>query len=231
MRRLGEVAAIVLLAACAGTGVSTPSTSPPASGTRPSGSSPAPAPEETLDLDVGAADLPIEDLLPEGAELAGSWIAAGGAKEAVLVAWSRPSSDPFAVARGYAAFRREAELGQWWVVYRREIARRAGVLGVTAITADVTGDGAEDALVLEETGGTGACGTYRVIDLQAGEAIFERSVCDTRIDPSSRPRGLSIRTAVYGPDDPHCCPSAFRTTVLVYEDGSWSRGSVSTEPA
>jgi len=23
--------------------------------------------------------------------------------------------------------------------------------------------------------------------------------------------------AVFGPDDPHCCPSAFRTTILVYE--------------
>jgi hypothetical protein len=183
-----------------------------------------------VDLDVGATDLPFEELVPDGAELAGSWVAGGGPREAVLVAWFRPSPDPLAVARGYAAFRREAEGGQWWGVYRREIGRRAGVLGLSVVTADVTGDGAEDALVLEETGGTGGCGTYRVIDLQAGISVFQRAICDTRIDASARPIGLAIRTAIYGPDDPHCCPSAFRTTILVYEgDGSWVRESVSNE--
>jgi hypothetical protein len=224
---------VVALAACGGTSVAPP---PPSADPDPARSpaaealpSPPISAEVVLDLDVAAIDLPVEDLVPDGADLSGSWIA-GGPKEAVLVAWSRPSSDPFAAGHGYAVFRREPEHGQWWQTYRRDIGRRAGVLGVSAITADVTGDGADDAVVLEETGGSGACATYRVIDLQAGESVFARAVCDTRIDPSDRPVGLAIRAAVYAPGDAHCCPSAFRTTILVYEDdGSWVRMSVSEE--
>ena len=40
------------------------------------------------------------------------------------------------------------------------------------------------------------------------------------------PVGLSIEQAVYRVGDPHCCPSAFKTTVLVYDgDGTWTVAS------
>jgi hypothetical protein len=185
-----------------------------------------------VELDVGAADLPLEALVPPRADVTGSWIPGGGAGETILVAWSRRSSDPLVSGHGYALYRRMPDLEQWWEVYRRDIGRRAGVFGVSALTADVTGDGAEDALMLEMTGGTGACGTSLVIDVEAAERVFERAVCDTRIAPSTAPVGLAMRRAVYGPDDPHCCPSGFRTTILVYEGGgSWSKDSVTDEPA
>ncbi len=50
------------------------------------------------------------------------------------------------------------------------------VLGITATTQDVTGDGSEDALVFAETGGSGSCGIYSVLDLAAGTTVYRRSV-------------------------------------------------------
>ena len=240
--RFDRILALALLtAACGGATVSAPGPSGPTTSggspslaTTPAPLSPSPVPPsvEVVELDGRAADLPLDELVPDRADVTGSWILAGGSAEAILVAWSRRSPDPLVSGHGYAVFRRMRELGQWWGIYRRDIGRRSGVLGVSAITADVTDDGAEDALVIEQTGGTGACGTYRVVDVQAGESVFERAVCDTRIEPSTAPVGLAMRRAVFGPDDPHCCPSGFRTTILVYDgDGSWGKDSVTDEPA
>jgi hypothetical protein len=236
---LARVIALALLAAaCGGSAVAppvmpSPSPAPPlTSASSPPSPSSVPAGVEVVELDVGAADLAPEELVPARADVTGTWILAGGSAETLLVAWSRRSPDPLVSGHGYALFRRMPDLGQWWGVYRRDIGRRAGVFGVSALTADLTGDGAEDALVLEQTGGTGACGTYRVIDAEAAESVFERLVCDTRIAPSTAPVGIAMRRAVYGPDDPHCCPSGIRTTILVYEGGgSWAKDSVTDEPA
>lgn len=233
------IAVALVAAACGGSAVTppeapSPTSAPPPTSTpssEPVSPSPVPPGVEVVELDVEAADLPLDELVPARADVTGSWIPGGGAGETILVAWSRRSPDPLVSGHGYALYRRMPDLGQWWEVYRRDIGRRAGVLGVSALTADVTGDGAEDALVLEHTGGTGACGTYRVIDVEDAESIFERAVCDARIAPSTAPVGLAMRRARYGPDDPHCCPSGFRTTILVYEGGgSWAKDSVTDEP-
>ncbi len=43
--------------------------------------------------------------------------------------------------------------------------------------------------------------------------------------------GLEITEAVYAPGDAHCCPSAFRTTVLTYAgDGRWTVASKTVTP-
>lgn len=234
------VAVALVAAACGGSAVTPPdaasptATPTPGSSASPDPADPSPVPPgvEVVDLDVRAADLPPEALVPDRADVIGSWIPGGGTTETILVAWARRSPDPLVSGHGYALYRRMRDLGQWWGVYRRDIGRRTGVLGVSALTADVTGDGAEDALMLEQTGGTGACGTYVVLDVEAAESVFDRAVCDTRIEPSTAPVGLAMRRAVFGPDDPHCCPSGFRTTILVYEgEGSWGTDSVTDEPA
>jgi hypothetical protein len=108
------------------------------------------------------------------------------------------------------------------------------VFGIRVDTGDVTRDRIPDLVSFEDVGGSGACGTYRVITSELGDAteIFRRDTCDTEIAIS---RGdLRVREAVYGPDDPHCCPGAFRTTVVRWNGTSWEEISsevVPTDPS
>jgi hypothetical protein len=96
--------------------------------------------------------------------------------------------------------------------------------------ADVTADGSDDALVLAETGGSGACATVSVIDLATGTKAYRSRGCDRTVEPSSDPVGLTVREAVFAPGDAHCCPSRVRTTVLVDAGGSWETAGSTTEP-
>ena len=93
-----------------------------------------------------------------------------------------------------------------------------GVIELHAIIGDATGDGSPDALTFENTGGSGVCGTWRVIDLAANAAVFTRKTCDTTIDLSSDPPGLVVREAVFAPGDAHCCPSSTKTSVLTFDE-------------
>ena len=49
--------------------------------------------------------------------------------------------------------------------------------------------------------------------------IFRREACDTQIAIAGG--DLRIREAVFRPDDPHCCPSAFRESTLRWNGTSW----------
>lgn len=244
MRRLLPPSALLLLAGCTGA-----ATIPSASGTSASPASattaistttatststatasPEPALPEGVppyfEDDVPSGDVPLMALIPLTAELSGSWYATTSQGEAIVVAWQFPGTDPFRLARGIAAWRRFDDGGApWRPVWGSAFAKAAGVLGIGAITADVTGDASDDAIAFAETGGTGACGTYMVVDLATGETVLEREVCDTTIDPSSSPPGLLVREAVFEPGDPHCCPSAMRETVLTYSGGGWTEAS------
>jgi hypothetical protein len=40
-----------------------------------------------------------------------------------------------------------------------------------------------------------------------------------------------VREAVYGPNDPHCCPSSFRVTSLAWDGTAFRETSTTTEPA
>ena len=79
-----------------------------------------------------------------------------------------------------------------------------GVLGISMEPGDLTGDGIVDLLTNEHTGGSGACGRWRVIASEPGVAteIFRRDTCDTDIAiaagdfGSARPStSRAIRTA------------------------------------
>jgi hypothetical protein len=105
------------------------------------------------------------------------------------------------------------------------------VMATQASIGDLTGDGSPDALVNEVTGGSGSCGTWRVVELSSGTQAWRRSLCDAQIAGSVHPVGLEISEAVYGPGDAHCCPSAIRTTVLTYAgDGRWTVASKTVTP-
>jgi hypothetical protein len=103
------------------------------------------------------------------------------------------------------------------------------VLGIEAVTGDVTDDGSDEVVVFAATGGTGTCGSFEVIDLAHGEAVYDLpDVCDTRLDPDVRIPGLIQTEAVFEPGDPHCCPSAVRETTLVWDGQDWTEASVET---
>ena len=151
--------------------------------------------------------------------------------EAIVVSWVAPGGDAFRSPQGWVAWRRFAEDPPWRPVIGEAYPARDGVLGITSLTADLTGDGSDDALVFASKGGTGACGVWSVVDLAAGSVAYGRDLCDATVQPSANPVGLVVTASVYREGDPHCCPSAFRTTVLTYEgDETWATASRRTEP-
>lgn len=205
----------------------TPTTTPPPTS---SSASVSPVPDlpagvpASFDKDVPSGDVPSDALVPADTEVTGTWYASTSAGEAIVVVWAAPGADAAnpVVAHGVAVWRHfDDGAAPWRPVYGVAYPKGAGVYAIGVVTGDMTGDGSEDALVFAETGGSGGCGTYDVIDLASGTQVFDKQVCDTQITPSADPAGLTIIEAVYAPDDPHCCPSATRTTVMTYADGAW----------
>ena len=238
MRRLSlpfAVVAVVLVLTACDEGRGGPvlvSPLPPGSTLPSETSQPAPSVTPTLlpelpagvpasyDEDVPGSDIPQEALIPAGSELSNRWMADTDAGEVIVVAYFLPGGDPFVQARGFVEWRRsEGAVPPWTPVFGLDRAKRDGVLGFDGVVGDVTSDGSHDLVLQEATGGSGACGTWRIIDLAAAVQLWTKMLCDARIDLSIDPVGLSITEAVYARDDPHCCPSDFRTTVLVYRDG------------
>ena len=228
MRRLFLVVMLVVTTACtAGSG--TPSSTQPTTPSLAPSGLPAGLPPSFEDA-VGPGDVPVAALVPLKAQVTGSWRASTSAGDAIVVAWEMPGGDPFRTDRGIAAWRRFDDGGAPWrpVWGHAYPAGRAPVENVSAQVADVTGDGSDDAVILAETGGSGACGTTSVVDLATGAVVYRSSGCDRTIDPNADPPGLVVREAVYRPGDAHCCPSKVRTTVLVDTDGGWQTASVDT---
>jgi hypothetical protein len=216
----------LLATACTGGGSQPPPSAPMTASvapTLPPGIPPA------FDDDVGPGDVPAAALVPLRADVTGSWDASTSAGDAIVVAWTMPGPDPFRLDRGIVAWRRFDDGGAPWRPVWGEAfaARRNPLQNLTADVADVTGDGSADAIVSAEIGGSGACGTTLVVDLATGQRIYRSAGCDRVVTASTDPVGLSIREAIYRPGDAHCCPSAVRTTVLVF-DGSWTTASSTT---
>jgi hypothetical protein len=166
-------------------------------------------------------------------ELSNRWMTETDAGEVIVVAYFKPSGDPFVQARGLVEWRRnEGAEPPWTPVFGIAHAKDEGILGFEAVVGDATGDGSSDLLIQEATGGSGACGTWRVIDLTAATERWTKALCDARVDLHVDPVGIALLEAVYAPEDPHCCPSEFRSTVLVYEDGrGFVKDSVRSTPA
>ncbi|MGZ4152890.1 MAG: hypothetical protein ACXVQ0_00235 [Actinomycetota bacterium] len=191
---------------------------------------PAGAPT-TFDHDVPAGDVPIPALAPAGAAVSASWTApAGAGVDALMFAWTS-GGDPLRSGSGFEIWIRSAASPAWRVVYAFSDRPSSGVLGVRFENGDLTGDGVPDALTFEDTGGSGACGTWRVVGLDAAGAaeLFSKQTCDTDVRIVNGE--LHVRAAVYAPGDAHCCPSAYRTTTLRWSGQGWDVGGRTTTAA
>jgi hypothetical protein len=148
----------------------------------------------------------------------------------VALAWR--SGDALAGRAGLIVWQHADGAPAWRAVYAFTDPKAKGVFGVRMDQADVTGDAIADLLTFEDVGGSGACGTYRVVESTDGDAaeILRRDVCDTEIQVAGG--DLRVRQAVFETDDAHCCPSAVRTTVLRWNGSDWVEVSsgVSTAP-
>ena len=187
----------------------------------------------SFDEDVESSEVPPEALIPPGTSVTDVWYAETTAGSSILVAFVDPGTDPFRLEHGLVVWRRfPGEAEPWRPVFGLLDPPERGVIELHAIIGDATGDGSPDALVFEDTGGSGACGTWRVIDLAANAAVFTKKTCDTTIDLSSDPPGLVVREAVFAPGDAHCCPSSTKTSVLTFDEaaGGWTVDSTTEQP-
>jgi hypothetical protein len=215
---------------------SLPATSPP--GTSPS-SVPSPVPPSipagippSFDDDVAATDLPVGELIPPGNEVTDRLLATTSGGDAVVVMYARRGGDPFMRAQGFVVWRRtKGATPPWTPVFGLTHPKSDGVIAIQGITGDATGDGSGDALLFEATGGVGNCGSWRVIDLAAGVQRWARSLCDAQVDLNVDPPGLLVTETVYEAGDPHCCPSAIRTSVWEFDPSQgFTKTSQETTP-
>jgi hypothetical protein len=256
VRRLLPLVAILAIAAAACSGsdepVRTPSattaptttqstqaTPSPVPATEPPSPDPTPAEDPDVRLPEGmpsivdeADDLALiasgdlTPLLPPGASPA-SRLALGDPIEQIVLTWS--DGIPFRRRNGLIVWQRSEDEG-WHAVYAFTDPVRLGVFGIRVDEGELTGDAIADVLSFEDVGGSGACGTYRVIAIAAGDAseIFRRDTCDTQIAIVGG--DLRIREAVFRAGDAHCCPSAFRESTLRWNGTSWEEVSSQVVP-
>jgi hypothetical protein len=182
--------------------------------------------------DVDPPELPPEDLIPEGADVTGEWFGFTDHGVMVLIAWVEPGSDFARLARGFAVWRRHASSPHWRVGLVERHDANEGIQEIQISTADMTGDGSDDALVFEGVGGSGTCGRWLVIDLVRRKETFRREICDGRVDPGPPGSpGLVVTESVYRQGDAHCCPSAMRETTLAWTGKTWRVTGRSTNEA
>ncbi|HEY8117151.1 MAG TPA: hypothetical protein VIH70_12105, partial [Actinomycetota bacterium] len=234
MRRILPLVAILAIAAAACSGADEPvgppsattapmtapattqATPSPTSTTEPASPSSGPAEDPDVRLPEGmpaivddADDLALiasgdlTPLLPPGASPA-TRLSLRDPIDQIVLTWS--DGGPLRRRNGLIVWQR-SEDGSWYAVYAFTDPVRLGVFGIRVYAGDVTDDAIADVLSFEDVGGSGACGTYRVIASTVGDAseIFRRDACDTQIAISGG--DLRIREAVFHAGDPHCCPS------------------------
>lgn len=237
MRRIPALVIVSVLAivtaACGGDDAVVPSKtpslspSPSPSPTVPPTPTPSPPPPPVPELQLPAdapttfADplepdaVPPEALVPPEGSVTSTWTMTPPDDPIALigVAWSR-GADPFAAEHGFVVWERFELTPPWRAVYGFSDKPSKGVFAVRFSLDDLTADGIPDALTFEDTGGSGACGTWRVISPTDGATteIFRQQTCDTQIINSAGT--LKIRQAVFAPGDAHCCPSSFHITIL-----------------
>lgn len=165
-------------------------------------------------------------LVPTGASYANRFVLRDPVEQ-IVVTWLDGS--PLRRRNGLIVWQRSMD-ENWHAVYAFTDPVRLGVFGIRADAGELTGDAIADILSFEDVGGSGACGTYRVIASTVGDAseIFRREACDTQIAISGG--DLRIREAVFDAGDPHCCPSAFRESILRWNGTSWDEVSSEVVP-
>lgn len=98
--------------------------------------------------------------------------------------------------------------------------------------ADVTGDGADEAIVPVSSGGTlGNIGFLVLTPAGAGtQTLLQVFPEDQRGLAVALEAGKIVMTQpVPGPDDPNCCPSMLRRTTYAYNGSALAIESVQTE--
>jgi hypothetical protein len=177
----------------------------------------------SIAADLSPSAIPPEDLVPEGGDVTGEWFAFTDSGVMVVIAWVEPvGSDYTRLPHGYAVWRHHGMTPHWRadLVERRDPEDEIQEIQIT--TGDMTGDGSDDALVFEGTGGSGACGHWSVIDLVRLRETYRRDLCDAAIEPGPLGSpGLILTESVYREGDAHCCPSATRTTTLTWTGSTW----------
>lgn len=246
MRRAVWGLVFVLAAACSGDPANTPSGSASPSAASGSPSTPpsqSPSPDTGVEAvnvptgtppsfgeDLDPSDVPPEALIPPGTTVTDVWHAETSAASTIVVAFVDPGTDPFRLEHGLVVWRRfPGEPEPWRPVFGLLDRPELGVVELHAVIGDATGDGSPDALTFESTGGSGVCGTWRVIDLAANVVVLTRKTCDTTIDLSGDPPGLVVREAVFAPGDAHCCPSSTKTSVMTFDQATGWTVETSTE--
>ena len=142
--------------------------------------------------------------------------------DVVALTWRR-GDDFFRPETGFVMWQRFDDDPPWRIVYAFTNPPRREVLGIRVSSGDVTADDAPELVTFEETGGTGSCGTWRVLAVAEGgaEQIYRRQTCDAALHV--RAGFLELQQAVYGPDDPHCCPRGHRFTTLEWDGNRFVR--------
>ena len=177
---------------------------------------------------MAARELPVERLVPRGGEVTGVARAKTAEGEAVVIAFAAPGDDPFRRARVRRVAPRAGDDPPWRAAYglAHGSVTRAVDLGRRHRPHRRRLD---DALIREETGGSGTCATYRVIDPPASRSGNARL---RRRDPAEpRPDRLYEVTRIYDSGDPHCCPSAIRERVLAWDGARFVMVSEEVTPA
>ena len=240
--------AVVLMESCGGG--SPPTTTPPSSPAAGNASSPPPGSPGTsptssstvtrVDLppgtprsfadDLEPGDVPPAALVPAGTTPSNTWFADTSAGQTIVVTYVRPGADPMRQEGGLVVWRRFPVAPPWRAVFSLRHRADSGVESTQVTIGDATGDGSADAVVFDLTGGSGACGSWRVLDLAADAQVYLKQTCDAQIALSTAPHGLVLTEAVFGPGDSHCCPSSTRTSVLTYVgSGAWRIASTQTK--
>ncbi len=104
------------------------------------------------------------------------------------------------------------------------------------IYGDLTGDGAEEAVVPISSGGTLGDIAYVVLTPSvAGVTQIFASPQDAQSEGGvsvSVEGGKLVETRpVYGPTDPNCCPSQLKTTTYAWDGSKFAQESTSTSPS
>jgi hypothetical protein len=224
----------LLLASCASEPAALPSRAPTPTPASPS-LDPSPSPEPSPDPDpapggtptayrpdVAAQDVPPEALIPAGAIPTGEWFAFTDAGVMIVIAWAEEGADITRLPRGVALWRPAPSSPHWRLASVRTHRASEGLTEIQVTAGDVTGDGSDDAILFEGTGGTGGCGSWIVLELLSVERIFRRDLCDARVEPGPPDApGLVMTESVYHQGDAHCCPSAIRRTILAWTGSGW----------
>jgi hypothetical protein len=110
-----------------------------------------------------------------------------------------------------------------------------GSLRLSVETGDISGDGRQDVLVFDDTGGSGACGDYRAVVLGPGSSrvALRRPLCEDQGSIHLRRGGLLV--SVGEKKDPktreqiHCCYRFVRRTLVRWNETHWTIARSSVE--